>query len=161
MFHIHCCIESTSTIFTFFTSFIYLSFALSLVWSILHSCPPLFRCVFIVQWDFCLGISPVHALCLSQSNSLHCTSSPFPPILYCLSFSDGFLILFLHKCDVAHYYLLSFFPHFPPTVVSSTSPTFVYTFCIFLYVYTHIQCIYTYICVYNIACIFIGYIFQI
>jgi hypothetical protein len=30
-----------------------------------HSCPLFFRC-FFVQWDFCLGMIPVHVLCQSQ-----------------------------------------------------------------------------------------------
>jgi hypothetical protein len=30
--------------------------SLSLAWPVWHFCPSLFRCLFIVQWDFCLGI---------------------------------------------------------------------------------------------------------
>jgi hypothetical protein len=41
---------------------------LPLSWPVFHSCPSLLRCLFIVQWDFCLGIIPVYVLCLSQSN---------------------------------------------------------------------------------------------
>jgi hypothetical protein len=72
MFHIYTCIKSTSTIFTIFTFFIYLSpliSALPLAWPVLYSCPSLFRCLFIVQWDFCLGILPISILRLSEYNS--------------------------------------------------------------------------------------------
>jgi hypothetical protein len=81
-------LESTSTIFTFFTSSFYfpcLVNALPLAWSVFHSCPSLFRSLFIVHWDFCLGTIPINTLCLSQCNPLHCTSSPFSPILCCLT----------------------------------------------------------------------------
>jgi hypothetical protein len=72
MFHIHICMENASAIFIFFTFFIYfppLIDTLYIACLVLHSCPSLFRFLFIVQWDFCLGILPVHALCLSQYNS--------------------------------------------------------------------------------------------
>jgi hypothetical protein len=113
MFHIHSCIESTSTIFTFFPSFIYIPLpisALLLTWPVFHSCPSLFRCLSIVQWGFCFGILPVDVLCLSQSNPLHCNSSFFPPILCCSTvFRVSRCVLFLHRCGIFHYYSLSFF----------------------------------------------------
>jgi hypothetical protein len=42
----------------------------------LHSCPSLFRCWFIVQWEFCLGIFLVNILCLSHSSSLSPPAAP-------------------------------------------------------------------------------------
>jgi hypothetical protein len=64
--------------------------ALSLTWPVLHSCPSLFKCLSIVEWGFCLGISPVNILCLNQSDSLHCCSFCFSsdPILF-TSFQCG------------------------------------------------------------------------
>jgi hypothetical protein len=62
------CIESISTIFIFLTSLSPIS-DLPLVWPVFHSCL-CFRCLFIVQWDFCLGIIPVHALWVSQCKPL-------------------------------------------------------------------------------------------
>jgi hypothetical protein len=62
VFHIHSCIESTSSIFILFAVFIYLPHP------VLHSCPSLFRCLFAVQWGFYLGILPINILCLSQFN---------------------------------------------------------------------------------------------
>jgi hypothetical protein len=56
--------RNTWTIITFFTFFIYPPppiRALLLVWPI-YSCPSLFRCLFIVQCDFCLSILPVNVL---------------------------------------------------------------------------------------------------
>jgi hypothetical protein len=68
-----------------------------------------------------------------------------PPPLYFLSLSphpvlfNNFnlfpCVLFLHRCDVFHYCSLSFFSSFLPFLVSSTSPTFGYIFCIYFYVY--------------------------
>jgi hypothetical protein len=52
---------------------------LPLTESVFHSCPSLFGCMFIIQWNFCFGIIPVHALCSSHCNLLHCTSSHFSP----------------------------------------------------------------------------------
>jgi hypothetical protein len=63
------------------------------VWPILRSCP-MFRCLFIVQCDFCLDIIPVNVLCISQSKPLHCTSSPFPPSCVVPEFSMNFV----HSC---------------------------------------------------------------
>jgi hypothetical protein len=42
--------------------------------------PVLFWCLSVVQWDFCLGITPVHALWLSQFNPPppHCISLQVP-----------------------------------------------------------------------------------
>jgi hypothetical protein len=89
MFHIHTFLKSTSTTFTLFTFFIYCcppTSALPLVWPVLCSCPSLFKYLFVVQWNFCLGVLPVNTLCWSQSNLLHCTFSPFPPELLFNSF---------------------------------------------------------------------------
>jgi hypothetical protein len=80
------CTESTSTIFTFLTSFFYPTPPIStllLVWPAFHSYPSLFRCLFVLQWDFCLGIIPVHVLCLSQSNPSS-TALPCPFLLSCV-----------------------------------------------------------------------------
>jgi hypothetical protein len=100
--------------------------ALPSAWPVSHSCPSLFRCRVILQWDFCLDIIPVLALCLSLT-SLHYTFLPLSPILCCSTVFSMFLcVLFLHRCDVLHYYSLSFFPSFPPPFVSSTSSTFGY-----------------------------------
>jgi hypothetical protein len=96
------CIESLSPIFTFYIAFFYPSLpigALSLQWPLFHSCPLLFR--FVGQWDFCLSIIPIHTLCLSQCypQPLHfLTIFPYPV----------FCVLFLHRCDVFHYYPLYF-----------------------------------------------------
>jgi hypothetical protein len=46
--------------------------ALLLAWPVFHSCLSLLRCLFVVQWDFCLGVIPAHGLYLSQCNPLHC-----------------------------------------------------------------------------------------
>jgi hypothetical protein len=70
-----------------------------------------------------LSLPPLHLLTLSS-------------VLCCLIVFSIFLcILFLYRCDVFHYSSLSFFPSFPPLLVSSTSPTFRYMFCIYFYVY--------------------------
>jgi hypothetical protein len=83
--------------------------SLSSVWPVFHSCPSLFRCLFIVQWDFCLGIVPVHALCLSQYNPLHCISFPFP--LSCLV--EQFSVCFFVSCshtDVRYLIIICYLP---------------------------------------------------
>jgi hypothetical protein len=64
---------TTSTIFFLFTFFIYCPLpnnTLPLVWPVLCSCPSLFRCLLVVQWNFCLGILSLDTLCLSQDNPL-------------------------------------------------------------------------------------------
>jgi hypothetical protein len=77
------CIESTSTMFTFFYPPPLIS-ALPFAWPVLHSCSSLFSCLFVVHWDICLGIFPVNVLslyCLSQchpSTLLFHTFSPHP-----------------------------------------------------------------------------------
>jgi hypothetical protein len=126
-------IESIPTIFTFsFTLPLPLVPVLPLAWPVLSSCAPLFWCLFVVQWDFCLNILSVNILCLSQSNPVH-YSSPFSPILCCLTvFSMFSCVLFPHRFDVLHYYSWSFFP---PSLISSTSPTFGSMFCIYFYVF--------------------------
>jgi hypothetical protein len=107
--------------------------ALPFVWPVFHSCPLLFRWLFVGQWDFWLCIISVHALCLSQCNPLNiCTSSPFP--LICVVFSMFPCVLFLHRCDVFHYYSPSFFPSFPHPLVFFTTPTFWYMLCINFYI---------------------------
>jgi hypothetical protein len=106
-----------------------------LVWPIFYSCISLFRCLFNGQWNFCLGIIPVHALCLFQCNPspLHfLVLLPYPVLTV---FSLFPCILFLHRCDIFHYHLLFFFPSFPSYLVSSTSPNFGYIFCMYLHVY--------------------------
>jgi hypothetical protein len=53
------------------------------MWPVFHPCLSLFRWLFIGQWDFCLSIIPIHALCLSQCNPLPCTSLVSPhPVLF-------------------------------------------------------------------------------
>jgi hypothetical protein len=62
--------RDTSTIFAFLTSFFYphsLICDLPLALPVFYSCHALFRYTFIVQWDFYLGIVPVHALSLTQT----------------------------------------------------------------------------------------------
>jgi hypothetical protein len=109
VFHIHIGTENTSA-----------TRALPLTWLVLHSCPSLFRYLFIFWWGFWLGILPVNRLCLSQSNPLDCFSSPFSPTLYCSTvFSMCCCVLFLHRCDVFCYYSLLFFSSFAPPLVSS------------------------------------------
>jgi hypothetical protein len=51
VFHVHICIESTST-FTFFYNPSFPTSALLIAWPYLHSCPSLFRCLFIFQLGF-------------------------------------------------------------------------------------------------------------
>jgi hypothetical protein len=142
--YIHSCIESSSTIFMFFTSFFYPPSVVCnfpLLWLIFHSRPSLFKCLFIFQWDFCLGIIPVHALCLSQCNPLHCTSSPFPPILCCLTVFP--CVLLLHRCDafiIIH-------------CLSSLGLLYQSHF------WVHV--LYIFVCIYNITCICIGPVYHI
>jgi hypothetical protein len=91
------------------------SFTHPLAWPVLHPCPSLFKCLLIVRCEFCLGILPVNILCLSQSNSLHYFSSPFPLTLYCSTVFGVFCcVLFLHRWDVFHYYPLSLILFFLP-----------------------------------------------
>jgi hypothetical protein len=74
-------------------------------------CPPMFRCLFIVQWDFCLSIIPVHALCLHQSKSpplLFFTISPFFVV-------EQFTVCFLCFIPIEMWYLT--FPY--PVLYSS------------------------------------------
>jgi hypothetical protein len=49
--------------------FIYPPLPTSVTWAVLQSCP-LFKHLFIVQWEFCLGILSVNILCLGQSDPL-------------------------------------------------------------------------------------------
>jgi hypothetical protein len=84
MFYIHACIESTWTYLPSFTLFIYPPLPPSTVyitWSALHSCPSLFICLFVVQWNFCLGSLSVNILCLNWSKPLYLSSSPISPYL--------------------------------------------------------------------------------
>jgi hypothetical protein len=86
----------------------------------------LFRCLFAVQWDFCLGIIPVHALCVNQCNPLS-TALPHPFPLLCVAqqLLGCFIVSYSNTNTMFfHYYSLSFFPSFPPPLVSSTSPIF-------------------------------------
>jgi hypothetical protein len=98
-----------------------------------------FRWLFIVQWDFCLDIISVHALCLSHvAPPQHFLTFSLHSVLTVISVFP--CVLFLHRCDVLYYYSLSFFSSFSSSLVSSTSPTFGYMFSIYLYVYTCITC---------------------
>jgi hypothetical protein len=101
----------------------------------LHYCPSLFRCLFIVQWNFCLGILPVCiVLKLIYTPKLH-FHTLFPHPMLFNSFHGFCFILFLHRYDVFHYCSLSVLPSFLPPLVSSTSPTFGYVFCVYFYVF--------------------------
>jgi hypothetical protein len=132
MFHIHSCIKVPQPYSPSITLFIYPpppDSTLPLTWPVLHSCPSLFQCLFIVLWWLCLCILPVSILCLNQSNSPYYSSSPFSPTLWCSTVSGVFVcVLLLHICDIFCYSSLSFFLSFPPS-------TFGYMFCIYLYVY--------------------------
>jgi hypothetical protein len=125
VFHIHSCIENTSTIFTHL-------FPLHLS-SLYHSCPPfnilacyssssLSRHLFIFQWEFCLGISPVSILCLNQSNPSITLHNLFPLPCIIQQFSVCFFVS-CHYIDVmlCHYFnhILSSLSSFSPPLVSS------------------------------------------
>jgi hypothetical protein len=105
------------------------------VWPVFHSCPSLFRNLFIVERDFHLSIIPVYVLCLSQCNPHRCTSSFFSPILCCSSVFSVFLVSCFYT-DVMYFiihcrsFLLFLLPCSPLPV-----PLFGYMFCIYLYVY--------------------------
>jgi hypothetical protein len=82
---------------------------LPLAWPILHSCLSLFGCLFVVQWDFCLGIISVHVLCLSQSSHPPLHFLTLSPILYCLTvFIVAFLCLIATQMWFIHYHSVSF-----------------------------------------------------
>jgi hypothetical protein len=73
----------------FFTSFLYspslvnaLPLALSMTCFSFYS--SFFRCLFIVQWNFCLGIIPVYVLCLSQYNPTSIALSHLLLPLFCV-----------------------------------------------------------------------------
>jgi hypothetical protein len=131
MLHIHTCIESTSTIFTFFTFFIYSPLpisALPLARPDLHSSPSLLRFLFNVQWDFCLVyIYLINKCILLKSISPPSTALgyPFPPILCCSTIFNMFCsVLVLHRCDVFHYSFLS------SSITLLYQSHFRYTFCV-------------------------------
>jgi hypothetical protein len=141
--------KKSITIFTFFTSFLYPLLpisALPLAWPVFHSCPSLFRCLLVVQWDFCLGFIPVHALYLSQCNPLHCTSSPFPhPVLF-------HFILFLH--DVTYFFIIRYLsflrfllPWSPLPVPLWDTCSVCVCVCVCVWIYIYIYMILLVICV--------------
>jgi hypothetical protein len=123
MFYNNACIEGTSTIFTFFTFIFYLpvpTSALHLTQPVLYSYPSFFRCVFIAQWKFCVGILLTNIFYLSQSVPLCYCSSFFPPHLVLFNGFQWFhCVLFLYRYIVFHYYSLSIImPIFLPPLVS-------------------------------------------
>jgi hypothetical protein len=88
VFHIHTCIESTSTIFTLLYPFHLPSppdSTFPLARPVLHSCPSLIKYLFIVHGNFFLVILPVNILCLKLWRSNTSTTLPHPclSILYC------------------------------------------------------------------------------
>jgi hypothetical protein len=86
MFYNNACIEGTSTIFTFFTFIFYLpvpTSALHLTQPVLYSYPSFFRCVFIAQWKFCVGILLTNILFLILSPT-SCAIQWFSVVSLCL-----------------------------------------------------------------------------
>jgi hypothetical protein len=133
MFHIHSYIENTSAIFTLFSLFIYPppSSDLLLAQPVLHSYPPLFKCLLVVQWEFCLGILPVNIFFYSQSNP--------PPLLFLTLPSHPVLLKNFSVSSSCSYICISvlftiFISFCPSHLASSDSPTFRNMFCIYLYV---------------------------
>jgi hypothetical protein len=123
--------------------------ALPLVWPGLHFCLSLFRSLFIVQWDFCLGILPVNVLSLSQSNLPLLLPQPFPTILYCSSFQ----CVLLHLVPTQMWCFPLLFTIFLSFFSSSLSLLYKSHF--------RICDLQIFLCMYNIACICIGSIFHI
>jgi hypothetical protein len=82
--------------------------AFPLSWPVLYSHTSWFRCLFVVQWKFCIGILPVNFLCLSQS----------PPLLFLTLFPHPVLFNSLQRVSLYplptqmavfyYYYFLSF-----------------------------------------------------
>jgi hypothetical protein len=107
------------------------------------SCSSLFWYLFVVQWDFCLGVIPIMYCAWVNITLLHCTSLPFPPIL-CQQFSVCFLVSCSYT-DVMYFIIhhLSFFLFLPwcPLSVPLLGTCYVYVpiiyniacFCIELY----------------------------
>jgi hypothetical protein len=98
------------------------------------------KCLFIVQWRFCLSILLVNILCFNQSNTFCYSSSPY--ILCCWTVFSMFCVSCSYT-DVIYFniiHVLTFFS-FPPPLVSSGSPS-------------SGNVLYIFICVYN-ACTWI------
>jgi hypothetical protein len=94
-------------------------------------------CLLVIQWTFCLGILPINVLFLNQFNPLHYSFLTFSP--YTVLFNSFQCVsLSCSHTDVMYFIIthpVSFFPSFPPPLVSYSSPTFGSMFCIYLYVY--------------------------
>jgi hypothetical protein len=121
-----------------FTLFIYPpppTSILPLKWLVLHSCPSLFKHLFIAQWSFYLGILPVNRQYVNQSNPVCCCSLPYPPYATLFnSFQCTLVCLVIMYFNVN--YSLSFSSSFPPSLVSSYSPTIGNMFwCLYLSLY--------------------------
>jgi hypothetical protein len=98
---------------------------------VLHSYPPLFKCLLVVQWEFCLGILPVNIFFYSQSNP--------PPLLFLTLPSHPVLLKNFSVSSSCSYICISvlftiFISFCPSHLASSDSPTFRNMFCIYLYV---------------------------
>jgi hypothetical protein len=141
MFHLCTCMESASAIFTFFTFFTYPASPLvpspyTLVLRCLGVC-------LLFSGGFCLGILPVHALCLSQSSPLHCTSSPFSSYLVLFS---GFQWVSLCLVPTQMWCLSLLFTVFLSFLSSSLGLLYQFSFwvpvlCVFVYIYTASVCV--------------------
>jgi hypothetical protein len=117
----------------FFIYFLFPTSDLPLTQPVLCSCPSLFRCLFIVQWEFCLSLLPVNITCLSQSSLpslVFLTLFPHPVLFS--SFQCVSLCL-IPTHIIIHF--LSFFPSFPPPLVSPNSSAFGNMFYMYLYAF--------------------------
>jgi hypothetical protein len=113
--------------------------ALPLLWPIVHSCPSLLSCLFIIQWDFCIDIIPIHALCLSQCNSPPLHFLILSPIHVVQQFSVCFVLSFFYTGVM--YFIIIHFLSFSLSLLYKS------------HFWVHV--LYIFLCIYNIAYIYI------
>jgi hypothetical protein len=142
--------------FTFFSSFFYsppLHSTLSLAWPVFHSYS---LCLYVVQWNFCLGIIPLHALCLGQCNPLHFLPLFPHPVLF-NSFQSVSLYLVPIERDVLYFNIICYISFLLFLLSwSSLSHCWIHVVSLSLYMYTYIFLSIIYIYLYVLLVFVLG-----